>query len=1213
MFLLDIIRVGGRSSSDVLKECNIKVVRRQREDVRYRDGLKRPGRSRLREVEREMTDCQKSLNRYTDILSKSFKGILPAQELKNYMLGTGHRDYLSDNFTMLEFLDVGLKPPEQNVIRTKVEEGNSEEEFHGHELGGHFFVGDSNPVEEDEMSKSKNQVLICLAEETMTPEEILELLKRNETKPATEKLEATIFGDDLLCLSVHERWCLYLLWLTRLREDLRNKIRDWQRRHLELSDEYEELRNIVDLDILRDSRVVGMTTTWAAQNHKLVRQLRPRVVIIEEAAELFEAHIISCLTKYCQHLILIGDHQQLRPNPSVYKLSKEYSLDVSLLERMIEAGVPYNRLSVQHRMRPEISKIFRHIYDGLEDHTSVTEYENIKGVTKNLFFIDHDVRESVHDNVHSKVNQHEAELLVELCLYLLRQGYKSTQITILTTYTGQMFVVRDLVKEKKDEFPESPRVSSVDNFQGEENDIILLSLVRNNEEENIGFLKTKNRVCVALSRARKGLYIIGNRKMLTNQSPLWKDVLADLDENGCIGKSLPLVCSNHQTENLVSSAADFRKVVPNGGCLERCQHRLECGHACPQMCHPNGHDNFRCEKPCTRNVSGCDIPGHKCTQVCWQMCDSICEYPVDKVLNCGHTKTIACSHDAEIEKCKEQCEKTLLCGHRCQDRCSAPCTEQCMEIVKKTDLSCGHENTMACCATQKDCKVPCSTLLECEHPCAGKCGECIQGRVHVKCAKKCNRNLICSHQCKSSCTKDCPPCTEKCPRKCYHSKCDHQCGKICIPCNEPCGWECEHYKCTERCSDMCDRPRCNQPCNRKLTCGNANKPHFCRGLCGERCVCTICEKNNGEDVTTIIFGTEDEDDARFIWLKDCEHIFECTALDRMMDSNDESDEIKSKVCPLCRAPILKSRRYGNIVKRIHDDIDEIKRKVLASDIELQEKLMLVKKMADELRPQITMILENMGSTNINNAWKRIDQFVSNCKPSPVYYRNIISLESEMRLLEYWIRVKKSFEKAVKRQDESRSLGSCVEFDSEMQHVLSRILVMPANTGVPVLAQLNLELQRMSLKRDVLVLKIDCTGLKCNLKKEDEEVLAEIQKTLRNKEIINEESVKKFKKEISDICSRYPQLSPLTEEEKIQIVRAVGLKQGHWFKCPNGHFYAIGECGGAMEEGRCPDCDAVIGGHGHHLTSDNQLAPEMDGARYPAWSDQANMRNYHIDD
>ncbi len=111
-----------------------------------------------------------------------------------------------------------------------------------------------------------------------------------------------------------------------------------------------------------------MTTTCASKNHKLLRQLQPRIVIIEEAAELFEAHVVTCLTEYCQHLILIGDHQQLRPNPSVYNLSVKYSLDVSLLERMIEAGVPYNRLSVQHRMRPEISKMFRHIYDGLEDH-----------------------------------------------------------------------------------------------------------------------------------------------------------------------------------------------------------------------------------------------------------------------------------------------------------------------------------------------------------------------------------------------------------------------------------------------------------------------------------------------------------------------------------------------------------------------------------------------------------------------------------------------------------------------------------------------------------------------------------------------------------------------------------------------------------------------------------------------------------------------------
>jgi superfamily I DNA and/or RNA helicase len=80
------------------------------------------------------------------------------------------------------------------------------------------------------------------------------------------------------------------------------------------------------------------------------------------------------------HLILIGDHQQLRPNPAVYELAKKFDLDVSLFERMIRNGMPFCQLKLQHRMRPTISSlIVPHIYKELEDHESVKNYENIRG------------------------------------------------------------------------------------------------------------------------------------------------------------------------------------------------------------------------------------------------------------------------------------------------------------------------------------------------------------------------------------------------------------------------------------------------------------------------------------------------------------------------------------------------------------------------------------------------------------------------------------------------------------------------------------------------------------------------------------------------------------------------------------------------------------------------------------------------------------------
>ena len=129
----------------------------------------------------------------------------------------------------------------------------------------------------------------------------------------------------------------------------------------------------------------------AAKYRKLLQRLRPRITIVEEAAEVLESHIVTSLTPGCQHLILIGDHQQLRPNPTVYELAKHYNLDISLFERMVTNGMPFERLRLQHRMRPEISKMLEHIYKNpkLENHESVMNFDKIKGVARNMFFVDH--------------------------------------------------------------------------------------------------------------------------------------------------------------------------------------------------------------------------------------------------------------------------------------------------------------------------------------------------------------------------------------------------------------------------------------------------------------------------------------------------------------------------------------------------------------------------------------------------------------------------------------------------------------------------------------------------------------------------------------------------------------------------------------------------------------------------------------------------------
>jgi len=162
-----------------------------------------------------------------------------------------------------------------------------------------------------------------------------------------------------------------------------------------------------------------------------------------------------------------------------------------------------------------------------------------------------------------------------------------------------MFAIRDFLKDEKNEEFKRVHLTTVDNFQGEENDIILLSLVRSNKNEKVGFIKIVNRTCVALSRAKKGFYCIGNFVFLSKHSEIWRKMVKDLESSGSIGSALHLVCQMHSDEVTAETAEDFSKKVPHGGCLQRCKIRLVCGHACKLMCHSGDpeHKRYVCGEP----------------------------------------------------------------------------------------------------------------------------------------------------------------------------------------------------------------------------------------------------------------------------------------------------------------------------------------------------------------------------------------------------------------------------------------------------------------------------------------------------------------------------------------------------------------------------------------------------------------------------------------
>lgn len=315
----------------------------------------------------------------------------------------------------------------------------------------------------------------------------------------------------------------------------------------------------VDATYLRKARIIGMTTTGLSKYRGLIDSLKPKIVMIEEAAETLEAYVTAACFNSLEHLILVGDHQQLRGHCNVKELEGEpWNLDVSMFERLVQNKLGHSQMMKQRRMIPEIRRALKPIYQSLEDHECVLNRPSISGMGGiNTFFFSHDWPEST-DILKSKINEDEANMIVGFFHYLVMNGSETKAITVLTFYNGQ----RKLILRKLRSHPElqgsSFKVVTVDSYQGEENDIVLLSLVRNNTKEQIGFLSIQNRVCVALSRAQRGFYLFGNSQLLCFANSLWWDVIQVIggDPNR-VGFSLPICCENHKQIVHVTGRSGF--------------------------------------------------------------------------------------------------------------------------------------------------------------------------------------------------------------------------------------------------------------------------------------------------------------------------------------------------------------------------------------------------------------------------------------------------------------------------------------------------------------------------------------------------------------------------------------------------------------------------------------------------------------------------------
>ncbi|QIW95173.1 hypothetical protein AMS68_000691 [Peltaster fructicola] len=312
---------------------------------------------------------------------------------------------------------------------------------------------------------------------------------------------------------------------------------------------FDELADIRPFEILRsqrdksnylltkEARIIAMTATHAAIRRQEIASLGFKYdnIIVEEAAQITEIEnflpmtlqMLESGTHNLKRVILVGDHLQNSPIIQNSALRSYANLEQSLFLRLVRLGAPYTMLNAQGRARPSLASLYRWRYPSLTNlpiTSAAPEFVTANaGLRYDYQFIDipdYKGKGESEPTPHFIQNLGEAEYAVALFQYLRLLGYPADRITILTAYAGQRALIRDVLSHrcKNNRLFGTPKwLGTVDKYQGEQNDYVILSLVRT---KGPGYLRDLRRLTVALSRARLGLYVLGRREVFESSLEL---------------------------------------------------------------------------------------------------------------------------------------------------------------------------------------------------------------------------------------------------------------------------------------------------------------------------------------------------------------------------------------------------------------------------------------------------------------------------------------------------------------------------------------------------------------------------------------------------------------------------------------------------------------------------------------------------------------------
>jgi intron-binding protein aquarius len=332
-------------------------------------------------------------------------------------------------------------------------------------------------------------------------------------------------------------------------------------------------RQRTDYLLMKQARVVAMTCTHAAiaRSHLIELGFEYDNIVVEEAGQMMEIETFvpfllqqgeaddsSSGNSRLKRICLMGDHNQLPPVVKNMSFAKYSSLDQSLFSRLIRLGVPYIQLDKQGRARPEIASLYSWRYDNLGnlDHVLQSDEYTVAnpGLAHTFQMINVEDFEGKGESAptsHFFQNVGEAEYAVALFQYMVLIGYSANKISILTTYNGQKALITDILSQRCGAGTPlagvRPRaISTVDQYQGQQNDYIILSLVRT---ESVGHLRDVRRLVVAVSRARFGLYVLGRQEVFAG----CHELKSTMDQLASRPNKLQLIIGEtHPTERKVN-------------------------------------------------------------------------------------------------------------------------------------------------------------------------------------------------------------------------------------------------------------------------------------------------------------------------------------------------------------------------------------------------------------------------------------------------------------------------------------------------------------------------------------------------------------------------------------------------------------------------------------------------------------------------------------